>query len=116
MDYDVLEDEAVIVTGFIQHEAGDDDEDSSDDETLEDIYNGFSEKEKEVVHYMIGAALEAASTSMDDAASGVTHSATDGDDTNGNDGEGADNADSDGEDADGDDSEGDSADGDDTSA
>ena len=114
MDYDVLEDEAVIVTGFIQHEAGDDDEDSSDDETLEDIYNGFSEKEKEVVHYMIGAALEAASTSMDDAASGVTHSATDGDDTNGNDGEGADNADSDGEDADGDDSEGDSADGDDT--
>ncbi len=31
-----------------------------DDETLQDIYNGLNEKQKDVVNYMIGAAIEAA--------------------------------------------------------
>ena len=82
-DYDVLEDEAVIVTGFVQHFDDAETNDSSEDETLEDIYDGFSDKEKEVVHYMIGAALEAVNATVDDPDdAGVQHSATDGDNTN----------------------------------
>lgn len=75
---DVLDDEAVIYTGLeikhdeenqngsdssIEHE---DDEDDPDDETVRDVYDALSDKQKDVVHYMIGAALEAAGKSSDD--------------------------------------------------
>ena len=84
-DVETLEDEAIIYTGLeIEHTSADEAEpvvqhDDSDEETLEDIYEGFSEKEKEVVHYMIGAALEASNVNKDDADKGVQHSATGGD-------------------------------------
>jgi HK97 family phage prohead protease len=72
-DIETLEDEARIVTGLpIEHSASsevidEDDEDDEDDdlehaegddETVEDVYESLSDKQKEVVHYMIGAALE----------------------------------------------------------
>lgn len=85
-DVETLADEAIIYTGLeIEHTAGEDDktvvahagDDNADDsETRLAIYNGLSEKEKEVVHYMIGSALEAAETvGDDDADKGVKHSA-----------------------------------------
>jgi hypothetical protein len=39
--------------GMVVHAEGD------DDETVQDVYDTFTEKQKEVVHYMIGAAIEA---------------------------------------------------------
>ncbi len=68
---DVLEDEAIIYTGLeFQHsdESDDDDDDdgdlghADDDTTVRDIYDSLSEEQKNVVHYMIGAALEAATS------------------------------------------------------
>jgi hypothetical protein len=74
-DTEVLDDEAVIYTGLeIQHDDSsnddnqngsvshedDDDDDDDDDTTVQDIYDSLSEEQKNVVHYMIGAALEAA--------------------------------------------------------
>ena len=47
-------------------------ENGSDSETLREIYEAMTEKEKEVVHYMIGAALEHAETGGDNADKGVT--------------------------------------------
>lgn len=91
-DVETLEDEAIIYTGVIQHTAGEADEKTeevvthaegdqpavSEDESLQDIYNGFSEKEKEVVHFMIGAALEQSATGASDPADkGVKHTAED---------------------------------------
>lgn len=76
-----IADEAVIYTGeTIQHSEDSDEttetvseetpekvqeelehaEEDGDDDTLEDVYNSLSEKQKNVVHFMIGAALEAA--------------------------------------------------------
>ena len=67
---DVLDDEAVIYTGLdIQHDDenqnGSDsfeheDDDDPDEETVRDVYDSLDDKQKDVVHYMIGAALEAA--------------------------------------------------------
>jgi hypothetical protein len=57
-----LEDEAVIYTGLVLQHADTSasvEHAEGDDETLQDIYDSFSEKQKEVVHIMIGAALEA---------------------------------------------------------
>ena len=71
-DTEVLDDEAVIYTGLeLQHEDGenqngsvshesDDDDDDDDDTTVQDIYDSLSKEQKDVVHYMIGAALEEA--------------------------------------------------------
>lgn len=73
---DILDDEVIIYTGLeLEHGADSDydyDEDEDDDDseeavahkegdevTVEDVYNNFSEEEKTVVHYMIGAAVEA---------------------------------------------------------
>jgi hypothetical protein len=65
-----LEDEAVIYPGTELVHEDEDDEDVShaDDgeETVQDIYDSMSDKQKDVLHYMIGAALEGA---------GVQHSA-----------------------------------------
>lgn len=65
----VLEDEAIIYTGLairrtepepaLSH--ADEDEDEDDDgETVQDVYDSMSEKQKNVLHYMIGEALESA--------------------------------------------------------
>lgn len=69
-----LEDEAVIHTGLElehaldsedddQHDLADDEDDDeglqhADDMTVQDVYDGMSEEEKNVVHYLIGVALE----------------------------------------------------------
>jgi len=52
-DETVLDDEAIIYTGLKLEHASDGD----DDETIADIYNSMTEKQQEVVHFMIGEAL-----------------------------------------------------------
>lgn len=71
VDPEILEDEAIIYTGLtIEHadpepepeeepEEDDDDLEHADENaTIKDIYDGMTEEEKQVVHYMIGTALE----------------------------------------------------------
>lgn len=68
----ILDDEATITTGIEIESLSHSDSESVDvvhadgnqngGETVQDVYNSFSEKQKEVVHFMIGAALEAADT------------------------------------------------------
>lgn len=73
-DIEILYDEAVIYSGVsIEHgnsDGSDDPKDSvehaSDSATLEDVYNTLDDDQKELVHYMIGAALEEASASHSD--------------------------------------------------
>jgi len=87
-DVTELDDEAIIHSGellefvedegdededddTVEHADGDNMDDAEDDgETIQDIYDAMSEKEKNVLHYMIGAALERA------AAASAEHSAT----------------------------------------
>lgn len=82
-DYDVHDDEAVITTGLElthgdQSTSSEDDsevehaEAAATDETVQDVYDSLSDKQKEVVHFMIGAAVE-------EAAKPVSHSETPGD-------------------------------------
>ena len=72
-DVEVLEDEAVIFSGQdLEHDSIEEEEneeneegdvqheDTSGDETVQDVYDSLSEKQKNVVNYMIGAALEEA--------------------------------------------------------
>jgi HK97 family phage prohead protease len=50
-----VEDEAIIYTGLefeIEHAAG------PSDETIQDVYDSMTDKQKEVLHYMLGAALD----------------------------------------------------------
>jgi hypothetical protein len=60
-DVEQLEDEAIIYTGLTL--AHSDDSSETDDEeegqTVQDVYEEMSEEQQSVVHYMIGAALEA---------------------------------------------------------
>lgn len=57
----VLDDEAIIYTGLtLEHAAGDSGSDDDEDETIQDVYNSMNEKQKQVLHFMIGEALEAA--------------------------------------------------------
>lgn len=85
-DVEVLEDQAIIYTGgplnhkteesssVVHAEDNSSDASNSDDgESMQDIYEAMSEKEKEVVHFMIGAAIEQAE-SGDGADNGVQHS------------------------------------------
>ena len=63
-----LEDEAVIYTGLtLEHEdmpeAEEKSEEKSDDETAREIYDSLDEKQKAVVHYMVGVAAEGESES-----------------------------------------------------
>jgi len=78
------DEEAIITTGLALQHSEDPDEsdedDSEDDEeeddedlshaddgedvTIQDVYDGMTEEEKNVVHYLIGAALEDAASSM----------------------------------------------------
>lgn len=70
----ILEDEAIIYTGLDIFDAPDDSqkegsemadhelahEDDADDETVADVYESMSEKQKKVLHFMLGEALAAA--------------------------------------------------------
>jgi hypothetical protein len=71
-DMVTLDDEAVIYTGLeLAHADGDapDDTDSTGDEpTVQDIYDSMTAEQKEVVHYMIGAALETSTQPLKEAA------------------------------------------------
>lgn len=68
-DTEVLDDEAVIYTGLeIKHEddnnqngsASHKEDDNDEELTVKDVYDSLSKEQKDVVHYMIGAALEEA--------------------------------------------------------
>jgi hypothetical protein len=77
-DVDTLDDEVIIYTGLeLEHADGDapsddtsDDtsDDSGDEETVQDIYDGMSEKEKTVVHFLVAEALASASDSPSEPA------------------------------------------------
>jgi hypothetical protein len=64
---DVLDDEAIIYTGLkleevtVEHADGDDtnksDDKATEDESVQDIYDSMTDKQKEVLHYMVGQAL-----------------------------------------------------------
>lgn len=72
---DILDEDVIIYTGLsLQHAEGDDDESDDDDETLEDIYNSMTEKQQNVLHYMVAQAAagnEALSQSSDSDAQAV---------------------------------------------
>ena len=75
-DMVTLEDEAIIYTGLeLQHAEDDSDksDDSNEDEgpTIQEVYDSMTDEQKDVVHYMIGAALESSVEEVDKAA---THS------------------------------------------
>lgn len=67
-----IDDEAIIYTGLeLEHESPlDEDNDlrhaegdgntDDDDETVQDVYDSMSDKQKQVLHYMLGEAIEAA--------------------------------------------------------
>ena len=59
-----LEDEAVITTGLsLKHEDASDSSDKEEDgPTVQEVYDSMSEQQKEVVHFMVGAAVEEAKT------------------------------------------------------
>ncbi len=61
-DDTVLEDEAIIYTGLeFQHADGDSSSDSGGDgETVQEVYDSMNDAQKEVLHYMLGQALESA--------------------------------------------------------
>jgi Caudovirus prohead serine protease len=67
-DMVTLDDEAVIYTGLELEHADGDSEDSTDSSTddsdpgptIQEVYDSMSDEQKDVVHYMVGAALEAA--------------------------------------------------------
>jgi Caudovirus prohead serine protease len=69
-----LEDEAVIYTGLELHH-GDKPEEKddtaahadSDEKTVQDVYDTLTDEQKEVVHYMIGAALESSTKTLSQA-------------------------------------------------
>jgi hypothetical protein len=72
-----IADEAIIYTGLeLEHADNDDDdtetettqtEDNEEEETVQDVYESMSPEQQEVVHFMVGAALES---------TGVAHSDT----------------------------------------
>jgi HK97 family phage prohead protease len=82
----VLEDEAIIYTGLeLEHEDKTDkssDAPAGDDKTVQDVYDSMSAEQKEVVHYMVGAAIEQAKTDESGSAaqSATTPPNTDNDD------------------------------------
>lgn len=84
-DYTDLDDAAIIHTGlefdFVDFGVFEDDDDlehaaDGDQMTVEDVYKSFSEVQKTVVHYIVGAAVEAAQDEM-----AVEHSAIEPDAT-----------------------------------
>jgi len=60
---ETLEDEAIIYTGLELHHAdgeADPPADEGDGETIQDVYDSMNEKQKQVLHYMLGQALNEA--------------------------------------------------------
>jgi hypothetical protein len=58
-----LEDEVIIYTGLELEHAGPDDEgddggDDEDEETVQEVYDSMTDKQKQVLHFMLGQALE----------------------------------------------------------
>jgi hypothetical protein len=83
-DMVTLEDEAVIYTGEkLSHGDGsakkDDDKADEDGPSVQDVYDEMSPEQKEVVHYMVGAAIDSNATT-DDPDKTAAHSATGPDD------------------------------------
>ena len=81
-DVEVLEDEAIIYSGItIEHDGLDEDETSDeelsheDGKTVKDVYDALTDEQKNVVHYMIGVALEEATSAehSDNDESSLTH-------------------------------------------
>ena len=72
-DLVTLDDEAVIYTGLtLEHEDQSGTDDSTDDgQSVQDVYDALDETQKNVVHYMIGAALEGAASNNEAAHSGT---------------------------------------------
>ena len=68
---DVLEDEAIIYTGleFVEHAAGDAPDDGGP--TMQDVYESLTDQQRDLVHYMIGAALGEATPSLAQSATTV---------------------------------------------
>ena len=62
-DIETLDEEAVIYSGQTLEHA----DSKSSGKTVKDVYQTFSDEQKEVVHFMIGAALEAADSDDDSA-------------------------------------------------
>jgi HK97 family phage prohead protease len=61
-DIEILDDEAIIYTGLtLEHSDEDADEDleHADEPTVQDIYDSMTEDQKQVLHFMVGAALQA---------------------------------------------------------
>jgi hypothetical protein len=59
---DTLDDEAIIYSGLeLEHANGDEDEEDddndTDEETVQDVYDSMSDKQKQVLHFMLGQAL-----------------------------------------------------------
>ena len=67
---DLLPEEAIIYTGLelehedLAHAAGDEDEEVADDTTIEDVYESMTDEQKQVVHYMLGVALESSKSDL----------------------------------------------------
>lgn len=83
-----IEDEAIIFTGETlahgdKEQETEETEDKDEDVTpsVRQVFEGMSDEQKEVVHYMVGAALESSATKEDEEA--VSHSATDDNKENG---------------------------------
>lgn len=95
-DIEVLEDEAIIFTGLelehsdksadvVEDETKDEEvvehAEKDDDETVQDVYNTMNDKQKQVVHFMIGAALEAAADTDEDNSVKQSSTSTDSTDS-----------------------------------
>jgi hypothetical protein len=77
-EIDVHVDEAIIYTGLdlehavpsteeaVEHAAEEPEEQVEDDATIEDVFETMTPEQKEVVHYMVGAALESTATTNND--------------------------------------------------
>ena len=88
-DFTELEDELIIHIDepfdMIAHSEEDEELEHAEGQTVQDVYNSFTDEQKQVVHFMIGAALEAAPDSaaqsgIDENEGDVAH--TEGTETN----------------------------------
>ena len=66
-EVEVHVDEAIIYTGLELEQDGEESESDAegDEPTVEDVYNEMSDEQKEVVHYMVGAAIESSAATPD---------------------------------------------------
>ena len=60
-DVETLEDEAIIYTGLtLEHEDKQEEVAHAADSTVQEVYDSLTDEQKELVHFMVGAALESA--------------------------------------------------------